>query len=67
MLEPNIADLITPEGFNRLFERHLTLFPDQPATRAYEATERTFSNNFGRNRYSSFDSFRNTRKKIVNR
>jgi hypothetical protein len=67
MNSPTLFDLVQPGGFNNLFERNTAEFAGQPATRVYEITEKIYENVAGRRRYSSFDSFRNTRKKTFNR
>lgn len=58
------VQVLTPIGFNQLFEENLSQF-NLPITRAYEMTEEIHEKKFGTRRYSSFKSFSNSRKSLV--
>jgi hypothetical protein len=65
-IDPHIASWTTPEGFEALFCRMCGEYSTYQ--RAYQAAERMYSAQFGRNRYSSYDSFKNTKnRKLRNR
>lgn len=58
-------EILTSEGFNKRFEENLSRL-SLPQTKVYEITEReheTLTN--GKRHYSSFDSFRNVRKRSL--
>lgn len=56
----------TPEGFNRLFELYCKEYSTYE--KAYEAAERQHESKFGKKKYASWESFKNTRnQKLRNR
>jgi hypothetical protein len=55
-------DLVKPKGFIRAFENEL---PNHPTyTKAYEAVETVYQQHFKHRRYSSYNSFQTSRKRI---
>lgn len=52
---------IRTEGFERRYLHNVKIF--KTYKEAYERTEEEYQNNFGKRRYSSYDSFRQVRKK----
>ena len=56
---------LTYEGFNKRFEEHIkktTTYKE-----AYERVEGEHESNFGHRKYNSYDSFRITRHKKINK
>jgi hypothetical protein len=52
---------IRTEGFERRYLHNVKIF--NTYKQAYDRTEEEYQNNFGKRRYSSYDSFRQVRKK----
>jgi hypothetical protein len=52
---------IRTEGFERRYLHNVKIF--KTYKQAYDKTEEEYQNNFGKRRYSSYDSFRQVRKK----
>jgi hypothetical protein len=59
MIDPYIASWRTADGFCTLFYRLCAEYHTQE--KAYDAAERMFESQFGERRYSSYESFKNTR------
>tara|TARA_R110002167_G_scaffold66768_2_gene188921 strand:+ start:337 stop:549 length:213 start_codon:yes stop_codon:yes gene_type:complete len=56
-----ILALLSPSGFERRFHKNCKLAKNYED--AYEQTETEYENNFGKRRYSSYDSFRVTKNR----
>lgn len=54
---------LTAEGFNELFEKFISQTSNY--LEAYEKAEEEHTRVFGRYRYSSYDSFRGARAKLI--
>jgi hypothetical protein len=67
MIEPNIMDLLKPEGFNALFEKNLSQMKGSTLPQAYQRAEEIFKEHFGQSKYSSYDSFRKVRGRLIKR
>lgn len=63
MIDPTLVDLLNPNGFNALFEKNLRDLKNGTHVQAYEATESVLVQNFGRKKYSSYQSFRQVRNR----
>lgn len=59
------ADLLTPEGFNKAFEKSLKAHQNKKYKDAYEAVENIYEMCFGIRKYSSYESFRQIRIRII--
>lgn len=65
MVEPHLQRLLEPEGFIECFYEMLSYYQKQED--AYEAVERQHEAEFGKRKYSSFESFRICRDKRINK
>jgi len=63
--QPNIPSQWTTEGFMQVYEEVYRNDPEITYFGAYHETEKIHTNLFGKPRYSSYDSFRQTRKNYV--
>lgn len=63
MIEKHIVELTTHEGFIKQYNLFLSEY--NTAKKAYEATERMYKSNFGKEKYSSYHSFKNTRNEKI--
>lgn len=57
------SKMITPQGFDELFERAINKGNTQPEV--FEQMNKEFRQAFGENRYKNFESYRVTRLKRV--
>ena len=60
-IELEILALLSPSGFEKRFHKHCQ--ETKTYEDAYELTEEEYEKNFGRRRYSSYDSFRVTKNR----
>lgn len=58
-----MKEQLTSEGFNEVFEKNLK--DSDTYTEAYRKTERFHYDRYGRERYSSYDSFRRCRRNLL--
>lgn len=56
---------ITPEAFNALYETNMATYSHWTFEKIYEETERQVEEKFGARKYSSADSFRQIRKRLI--
>ena len=56
-----ILALLSPAGFEKRFHKHCK--DHKNYEQAYEQTEKEYEQNFGKRRYSSYDSFRVTKNR----
>ena len=56
-----ILALLSPAGFEKRFHKHCK--NSKNYEQAYEQTEKEYEQNFGKRRYSSYDSFRVTKNR----
>lgn len=56
---------ITPEAFNALYEKTMQKYSHWTFEKIYEETERQVIERFGKRKYSSADSFRQIRKRLI--
>ena len=56
-----ILALLSPAGFEKRFHKHCK--NSKNYEHAYELTEKEYEQNFGKRRYSSYDSFRVTKNR----
>ena len=63
MIEKHIADLTTHDGFVKQYNLFVAEYNNHKE--AYEATERLYKSNFGKNKYSDYHSFKNTRNEKI--
>ena len=59
--EPHILALLEFDGFCNLYYQYCKEYSTQE--KAYEAAERIFQNNFGKRKYSDYQSFRQVRNR----
>ena len=60
-MEIEILALLSPSGFEKRFHKNCKLVKNYED--AYDLTEKEYSENFGKRRYASYDSFRVTKNK----
>lgn len=58
-----ILSLLSPAGFEKRFHKNCQIINNYRM--AYEMTEKTYQENFGKRRYASYDSFRVTKNKKI--
>lgn len=58
-----ILALLSPSGFEKRFYKNCK--SSKSYSEAYEKTEQEYESNFGKRRYSSYDSFRVTKNKKI--
>lgn len=58
-----ILALLSPAGFEKRFHTHCK--ETKNYEQAYEKTEKEYEKNFGKRRYSSYDSFRVTKNRKI--
>lgn len=64
--QPTVSDVqITPEAFNALYESNMATYSHWTFEKIYEETERQVEEKFGARKYSSADSFRQIRKRLI--
>jgi len=65
MIDKYILELLTVEGF---IKRYLEMLTDYGSCQhAYEAAERQYEANFGKRKYSDYDTFRTILSRHVNK
>ena len=62
---PKIDSCWTNEGFNQVFETMVKENPDITYVEAYRRAEMLHVEQFGKIRYSTYESFRGARKKLI--
>lgn len=65
MISIDAQRLLTTKGFDAEFFRNLAT--SKTHLEAYEKTEEIYRSIFGRNRYRSFESYRNSRDRRISR
>ena len=62
-LSIEILSLLSPAGFEKRFHKNCRIINNYRT--AYEMTEKTYQEHFGKRRYASYDSFRVTKNKKI--
>ena len=62
-IQLEILALLSPSGFEKRFHKHCK--ETKTYSEAYELTEKEYQKNFGKRRYSSYDSFRVTKNRKI--
>ena len=65
MITKQAKELLSTEGFIRFFYQVVRNNPDITHNDAYEQVEVEYEKNFGKRRYSCFDSFRQIKKRYL--
>ena len=60
-IKPEILALLSPSGFEKRFHKNTQI--SKTYKDAYELTEQEYESNFGKRKYSSYDSFRVTKNR----
>ena len=60
-IKPEILALLSPSGFEKRFHKNTQISITYKL--AYELTEQEYKQNFGKRKYSSYDSFRVTKNR----
>jgi hypothetical protein len=64
-IDEDALNLITPQGFNRAFDKLMGEYPKKSLPKVYEMLEKRYEFYFNQNRYSSFKSFSNVRARLI--